>query len=109
MPKYKVYFRKMLEENKPLFSRFTEIHAAYELEPEMNQKAFNEIGEKIQEIIREYESRLCSHSQKGEYSKFSPNLAEKFREEIKKVFPKIDFIGVSTTKGFILKKLQFFN
>src|SRR4030042_6799892 len=107
MPKYKAYFKKMLEENEILFAKFTEVHAAYDLDPQSNQRVFNEVGEKVQEVIRDYESRLCHHSEKGEFSRYTANLAEKFQAEVKKLYPKIDFIGISTSKGFLLKKLEF--
>ena len=110
MTKYKLYFNKMLEENKQLFHDFEEIHALYDLEPDKHQEKFNQQGDKILDIIREYESRLCSHSEKGIYSKYSTNLAEKFQKLVHTRFPKIDHIGISVSKKekpFLIKKISF--
>lgn len=107
MTKYKQYFQKMLEENKNIFQSFEEIHAQYHLEPEKWQEQFNLEGEKVVSIIREYENRLCSHSEGGKYGKYSARLAEKFQALIKNRYPKIDFIGVYISKSFTIKKITF--
>ncbi len=95
MPKYKDYFKRMLTENKDLFTAFTRVHFEYENNSEKNQERFNEIGEKVQELVMEYENKLCSHSDKGQYSGYTPKLAEKFQQEVRTHFPMYDFIGVT--------------
>ena len=110
MTKYKQYFNKMLEENKQLFQDFEEIHALFDLEPDKHQDEFNQKGDTILDIIREYESRLCSHSEKGIYSKYSVNLAEKFQKLVHARFPKIDYVGITVSKAekpFIINKISF--
>lgn len=94
MTQYKLYFQKMTDENKDLFDNFADIHREYMLDPDQWQKLFNQYGGEIVEIIRDYERRLCATSEGGQYGKFSQNLSEKFWGEIRKVFPKIDFVGI---------------
>ena len=84
----------MIDENKDIFSRFFVIHDRYAGDPRNAQDEFNSLGHDIVEIIREYERKLCSNSERGQYGKFSSNLSEKFWDEIRKDFPKIDFVGV---------------
>lgn len=84
----------MLEENEALFADFEQIHARYDLDPQVWQEKFNGVGEPIIELIKKYENKLCRHSEKGQYANFSAGLAEKFWELARKEFPKIDFVGV---------------
>ncbi len=84
----------MIDSNKELFAKFQDVHDAYEKEPAIYQHEFNQIGEEVQDVMRKYERILCSHSEAGKYGKYSANLAEKFKDEVRKDFPKIDFIGM---------------
>ena len=99
MPKFRDYFRQMLEENEELFSEFALIHRAYETDKSKNQNEFNKQGVIIVELVREWEGKLCGFSEKGEYAKYSKNLAEKFQGEVKTIFPLIDFVGVEIRAG----------
>lgn len=92
--KYKQYVDRMLDSEKEVFASFKEIHDKYALDEDTFQEAFNKKGEKILEILNEWENKLCNQSEKGGYSAFTPKLAEKFREEVKKHFPFIDHIGI---------------
>ena len=94
MTKYKQLFDEMLSKNRELFIRFKITHDMYATDRKTWSKQFNEEGLKVLEIIRDYENRLCGHSEQGQYSKFSANLAEKFWAEVRKNYPKIDFVGV---------------
>lgn len=94
MRAYQETFQKMLTENKELFDTFQSVHDAYILNPEANKVKFNELGREVTDLIREYERRLCAQMGKGQYSKFTQNLSEKFWSEVRKVFPKIDFVGI---------------
>lgn len=98
MVRYKEYVKKMIEENPKLFGEFRTLHDKYSNEQEKYQEEYNLIGEKIQEVIKEYENRVCANTERGMYSHYSGNLAEKFQNEIRAVFPMIDFIGIKTTK-----------
>lgn len=84
----------MLEQNKELFDSFQLVHDSYVLNPEVNKAKFNDIGKEVTDVIREYERKLCAQMGKGQYSKFTQNLSEKFWMEVRRVFPKIDFVGV---------------
>ncbi len=88
----------MLEENRPVFEKFKKLHDEYSLKPTLFQEKFNKEGEKILEIIREYERRLCANTERGMYSRFSGKLAEKFQNEVRKFFPMIDNIGLIVKK-----------
>lgn len=87
----------MMEENKELFDNFKDIHDNYALNPPEWQKLFNEYGGEVADVIREYERKLCVKMATGKYGLFSSKLSEKFWGEARKVFPKIDFVGVKTT------------
>lgn len=112
MTKYKEYFEKMIKENEELFDKFQTLHNDYSSNPESMQETFNLNGEKVLEVIREYENRLCSNTERGIYNKYSAQLAEKFQNEIRLRFPMIDYIGLKverphTTKPtFSLKKIN---
>lgn len=84
----------MFEFNKELFGAFREIHDKYMLDPKKWQNEFNEKGREILPILQKWENSLCSKSESGKYGKFSSNLADKFRSEVKEHFPKIDHIGM---------------
>lgn len=94
MTKYKEYFDKMLADNKELFDAFRQLHANYSLDQDKWQEKFNKDGEKIMEVIREWEDRLCRQTEKGGYSQYSGGLAEKFQNEVRKEFPLIDSVGI---------------
>lgn len=94
MTKYQKYFNQMLKKNKKLFKDFESIHNRYVLEPQKYQEEFNEVGKPIVEVIKEYENRLCGHSEKGIYGKFSSTLAEKFWNLVRQTYSKVDFVGV---------------
>ena len=94
MTKYQKVFADMLNQNQQAFEEFKIIHDQYSSAPQKFKKEFNDQGEKIQMIIRRYENQLCRQSENGGFGKFSGNLSEKFWEEIRKLLPKIDDIGV---------------
>ncbi len=94
MTKYKQYFTDMVTENRALFDDFKKVHDAFVVDRMNFQEEFNTKGEIIMEIIQDTEKRLCSRMEGGKNSVYSTNLSEKFREEVKKIFPKIDLIGV---------------
>ncbi len=85
----------MLEEHKDLFDTFSQIHAAYLPNPDANKAKFNEIGREVVDVIREYERILCGKTESGQYGKFSSNLSQKFWDEVRRLYRKIDFVGVT--------------
>src|SRR5687768_6897724 len=94
MTRYKQAVLEMWEQNKELFDSFKVIHDNFVKNPDAYSFRFNKIGKKILPILREHEAKLCGKTERGVYSKFSSNLADKFRAEVKVHFPQIDFIGV---------------
>jgi len=84
----------MIDQNSDLFTGFYAIHDKYVLDPKANQEEFNTIGRQVQDVVHDYERRLCGKTESGVYSKFSGGLSEKFWGLLRKDFPKIDFIGV---------------
>ncbi len=94
MSEYKKMVEIMIEEHKELFENFLDIHNEYAMNPPAWQKLFNQYGSEVVEIVRDYERKLCAHMSKGKFGKFSANLSEKYWDEVRKVFPKIDFVGV---------------
>ena len=110
MVKYKEYIQKMLEDNKKQFENFKKLHDNYALNQGNLQSEFNKEGEKILEIVREYENRLCSNTERGLYNKYSAGLAQKFQDEVRKEFPMIDHVGlkveVNNDSPFVLKKIR---
>lgn len=89
----------MIADNKGIFEQFTKIHDQYALDSDNNQDALNSIGKKIMEIVRHYEDILCGHSERSGYGNYSGNLAEKFQQEVRKHFPKIDCVGLKIIKN----------
>lgn len=94
MTKYKEYVKKMIDENKEVFTAFKKLHDEYALDTKSLQRRYNEESAKAQDIIREYEDRLCRNTERGQFSSFSGGLAEKFQNEVRKIFPMIDHIGL---------------
>ncbi len=98
----------MLETNKEAFDAFRKIHNEYAIaaDPDKLQDKFNEEGERVMMIIREWEQKLCSQSEKAGFGSYTISLAEKFQAEVKKEFPMIDHVGL-VVKKFVLKKISF--
>ncbi|HWA51672.1 MAG TPA: hypothetical protein VG895_01295 [Patescibacteria group bacterium] len=94
MTKYQEYFNNMIANNKELFDEFKQIHDRYGLEEEKLQKEFNEIGAKVQTVIRQWEDKLCGRSEGSGYASYSGGLAQKFQDEVRKMFPLIDNVGI---------------
>ena len=92
--KYKQYFLKMEEQNKELFAEFFQIHQLFEMEGEKHQEKFHSVGQKVVDIVRDWDRRLCSAMGKGAFSQYSQKLSEKFWDEVRVMFPLIDKVGV---------------
>ena len=98
MTKYQEYFKKMLDENPEVFTSFREMHDLY-LKDSSLQEKYNEVGKPIISLIRDYEDKLCNHSEGSGYAAYSGKLAEKFWDEVRKEFPMIDRVGVIIKKA----------
>ena len=94
MTKFKKLFDEMVSKNRELFIMFKIVHDQYATDPETFKEEFNRLGSQVVPIIQEYENILCAKSENSGYGKYSTKLAEKFQEEVKKNYPRIDFVGI---------------
>lgn len=94
MREYQKAFQEMLTRNQAIFDQFKEIHDGYMADPATWKGMFNDVGGQVMDIIRDTERRLCATMGKGQYSKFTQTLSEKFWAEVRTVYPKIDFVGI---------------
>src|SRR5260370_34505763 len=107
MTTYKEYYDRMVSQNKDLFDEFKQIHDRYGLEKDKLEREFNEIGAKVQKVIREWEDRLCGRSEGSGYASFTGSLAQKFQDEVRLSFPFIDSVGIIVEEpAFNLKKIN---
>lgn len=95
MTKTQQYFQDMLQMHEDLFKSFKDIHDKYQLSPDEWKEKFNEEGRNANLVIQRYINKLCLKMESGKYGKFSSTLSDKFWEEVRKYFPKIDEIGNS--------------
>lgn len=84
----------MMEQNKEMFDKFSVIHHGFTSDTGKWEKQFHEVGRDIKDIIRDWERRLCSGTERGNYALYSSKLSEKFWAEVKKDFPLIDQVGL---------------
>lgn len=94
MAKYKKQVEEMLEVHRDVFEAFKIIHDKYAKDSKKWQEKLNQEGDSVMRIIRRWENNLCGKSEAGKYGKFSTGLSEKFWQEIRIFFPKIDCIGL---------------
>lgn len=92
--RYRQLFLEMMEAHRDLFLDFKEIHDKFVQDSDTYKKEFNEKGSQVVEIIRDYERKLTSQQDRGQYSKFSSGLSDKFWDQIRTFLPQIDFVGV---------------
>ena len=85
----------MLEAHKAAFESFRVIHDKYAEDPKVWEEQYNEEGQPILILIKRWENNLCSKSESTKYGKFSNTLADKFWAEVRNVFPKIDYVGMT--------------
>jgi TRAP-type C4-dicarboxylate transport system substrate-binding protein len=92
--KYRQLFLDMMQEHRDLMLDFKDVHDKFAENEDAFKAEFNEKGAKVVEIIRDYERKLTSQQDKGQYSKFSSGLSDKFWDQIRSFLPRIDFVGV---------------
>jgi hypothetical protein len=88
--KYQKHFQTMLNEYQDFFKDFKTLHDKYVEDPDTYREEFDEKGQKILRIIRRYDNELCAKSENSGFGKFSSNLSDKFWEQVRAYFPKID-------------------
>lgn len=94
MTKYKQYFTEMISSNQAVFDEFKKIHDLFGKDRMKYQDEFNRQGEVIMDIIHDWEKRLCARMEGGKNGVYSAKLSEKFKDEIKNIYPLIDLVGV---------------
>jgi hypothetical protein len=96
MTKYKQYFQQMVDKHEADFAAFQPIHDGYKQDRKKWSKQFHSEGQKVVDIIREWEQRLCSGMERGNNAVYSAQLSEKFWGEVKKRFSHIELVGVKS-------------
>jgi len=94
IPKYKKFYDLMTERHAELLNKFTPIHEGFASDPDTWAQQFHSVGRDVMDVVRDWERRLCSGSEKSGYGQYSANLAEKFQAEVKKRFPLIHQVGL---------------
>lgn len=82
----------MLDDYDEFFKEFKNLHDKFDQDPDTYKEEYNDIGVKALRIIRRYENELCSKSENSGFGKFSAHLSDKFWEQVRVSFPKIDAI-----------------
>ncbi|NCN45231.1 MAG: hypothetical protein COU63_04595 [Candidatus Pacebacteria bacterium CG10_big_fil_rev_8_21_14_0_10_36_11] len=99
--KYKQYFTQMEEQNKEIFADFFRVHQLFELDGTKYEEEFHKTGQRVVDVIRDWDRRLCSAMGRGAFSQYSQTLSEKFWDEARKTFPLIDRVGVRVKKKVV--------
>lgn len=108
MTKYREYFERMITNEKEIFEAFTKLHIKYSLDQDLMQIKFNKQGAKVLALIRVWEGKLCSQSEKAGFGNYTTNLSEKFMNEVRKSYPLIDHVGIIVKKKKVVDdKMQF--
>lgn len=92
--KYKRLLNEAFEQNREMFQVFMVLNADY---ADREKRAgvvdeFNEIGERVKEVLLDCEEELCCFAEADGHS--TSKLSEKFWNEVRKYFPYIDSVGV---------------
>lgn len=95
MTKNDRYFQLMSEKHAELFAAFDPIHQQFE-KNRSNEDAFHNEGQKVVDVIRSWERRLCSGMERGQHAQYSQRLAEKFWTKVKVRYPLIEMVGLKS-------------
>jgi len=101
--RFKEAYEQMIKDNKDLFDRFRIVHDNFEQNETAHQEEFNDLGREVMSVVRKYEDILCRRSEETGHGGYTAALAEKFQNEVRKHFSKIDSIGV---KKLIMKPIE---
>lgn len=96
MTKYRQTYLQMVEAHSELFAKFKVVHDGYQADRKQWSTHFHEEGKPVVDIIRDWEQRLCSSMERGKFAAYSNKVSEKFWDEIRKVYPLIDRVGVKS-------------
>ncbi len=87
----------MFEAHREEFMKFMLLNNAYGQEKRAFKEQFDTEGVRIQQIILDWEDKLCRQMEGGKHGQFSSKLGEKFQEEVLKYFPYYHEIGMKMT------------
>lgn len=93
-PKYKKFYDLMMAKNVELFKQFSAIHAGFAMDQAKWAEQFHSVGRDVLDVVRDWERRLCSGTEKGGYGQYSAGLADKFWAAVRDQFPLIGEVGV---------------
>jgi len=94
--KYKKYFQDMSDQYELLFSNFQPIHDGYKQDRKKWSQQFHQEGQKVVEVVQDWEHRLCAGMERGNNAVFSSKLSEKFWAEVKGRFSHIELVGAKS-------------
>ena len=97
MTKFKQAVQDMIAQHPEEFREFGKIHDLYKKDQSKWQIEFDRVGKPVQRILEQTESWLCSKMESGGKGKFSSTLADKFKSEVRAIYPLVDFIGVTVS------------
>lgn len=98
IPKYKRYYTLMTDQNEKLFDEFEKLNTEFEINSKSRITAtkFHKVGLEVLDVVRFWERKLCSGMERGNNSVYSDKLADKFWQEVRSRFSKIDMVGVKS-------------
>jgi hypothetical protein len=92
---YKKVVEEMIAKHAMEFEKFGEVHNKFKVDQDKWKKEFDEIGKPLLRIIEDAENRLCYKMEGAGMGKYSGNVSEKFRQEVRNRYPLIDLVGVT--------------
>lgn len=98
--KYQQFYNLMMEQQGELFAAFKPVHDTFAAD-RTNQEAaeaFHTQGQKVVDIVRDWDRRLCAGMGRGAFSQYTQKLSETFWDRVRKDFPLIDLVGVRSKK-----------
>ncbi len=89
-------FEEMMVANKELFSEYNELLAKYDANESKYAQELSDMQRKVLRVIKSTENGLCARSETTGRANYSRALADKFWEEVRAVFPRVeDYIEIS--------------
>lgn len=88
----------MTDQNEKLFDEFEKINHEFanNSKSRLTTTKFHKLGFEVVDIVRFWERKLCSGMERGNNSVYSDKLADKFWNEVRDRFSKIDMVGVKS-------------
>jgi len=94
--KYLQFYNLMMEQKGDVFEAFKPIHDAFAAsrDDKKAEAAFHAEGQKVVDVVRDWDRRLCAGMGRGTFSNYTQKLSETFWDRIRKDFALIDLVGV---------------